>query len=252
MRVESSRRTRDGGWIHRLGPEVVLPPLPRSRPRASPTAPIDWPKMMAEYRAGTEALRLGQFAKSLHVTARSLRRLGVAQAADRGAWAFPMHDAGGEIIGIRLRGKRGDKWAVKGSRNGVFLPDGGIGDLCDEVLVCEGPTDVAAMLDLEFYAIGRAACTGQEDMVAELVRRRDVVILSDRDEAKKRPGGTEFYPGQEGAQRLAEALFRPARTVRVIKPLKGKDARAWRQAGVTRDVVATVIRNALYWRPANA
>ena len=250
MRVESPKPTRAGGWIHRLAD-----PAPTSRPRRArrpaERPEIAWVALMSRYTAETLPGDVRRLAGLLGVSTASLKRLGVAWAAEHHAWAIPMQDAGERVIGIRLRPERGKKWAVRGSHNGLFVPDGGIPEQVETILVAEGPTDVAALLDLGFCAIGRASCSGQVDMLVDVLYRRNVVIVADRDEAKKRPDGSEFYPGQEGAERLAEALFGKARTVKVIKPLQGKDAREWKLAGATGDIISTVIRNSYYWRPKN-
>jgi hypothetical protein len=149
-----------------------------------------------------------------------------------------MCNAKHETIGIRLRAEDGHKWAVAGSHNGLFWPDDLIGGR--PLLICEGPTDTAAMLDLGCDAIGRPSCTGAVDMVIEVVRHlrcRDVIVVADAD-----------GPGIEGADRLAQAMTEAGRRPKVIRPLRGKDARTWVWAGATRAVVDTVVANALYWR----
>jgi hypothetical protein len=55
-------------------------------------------------------------------------------------------------------------------------------------------------------------------------------------------------PGIDGADRLARALTDAGRRPKVIRPLQGKDARAWVRAGATRAVVDCAINNALHWR----
>jgi hypothetical protein len=58
-----------------------------------------------------------------------------------------------------------------------------------------------------------------------------VVIMADGDE-----------PGQRGAENLASVLVAYAPAVRVIRPPEGiKDARAWLQAGGTRQDVQKLI-----------
>lgn len=77
---------------------------------------------------------------------------------------------------------------------------------------------------------------------------KEIAILANYDDAKKRPDGGAFYPGQEGARKLADALaVMPRRSVRVIYPLKGKDARQWRADGATSASVRAVIRNTALW-----
>ena len=239
MRVQSDRPARNGGWLHSVAGEPP-PPVPREYvPRPPRGPPSDWPALLRRFERDTRTADVERLAASLGVSPGSLLRLGIVWAAPHRAWAFPMCDATRQVIGVRLRADDGRKWAVAGSHNGLFWPDGlaGTGPL----LVCEGPTDTATMLDLGYDAIGRPSCTGAVDMVIEVVRalkRRDVVVVADAD-----------GPGIDGADRLARALTEAGRRPKVIRPHEGKDARAWVRAGATRAVVDTVIRNALHWRP---
>jgi hypothetical protein len=194
--------------------------------------------MLRRFERDTRPAEVERLAASLGVSPNSLHRLGGAWAAPHRAWAFPMSNAARETIGIRLRAESGRKWAIPGSRNGLFWPDGlaGTGPL----LLAEGPTDVAALLDLDYDAIGRPSCAGAVEMVIEVVQRlhrRDVVVVADTD-----------GPGTNGADRLAQALTEAGQRPKVIRPLQGKDSRAWAQAGATRAVVDAVIASALYWR----
>jgi len=195
--------------------------------------------MLRRFERDTRTAEVEILAASLGVSPGSLSRLGVAWAAPHRAWAFPMCNALRETIGVRLRAENGKKWAVRGSHNGLFWPDhlGSGGPL----LLCEGPTDVAALLDLGYDAIGRPSCAGAVEIVIEVVRalnRREVVIVADTD-----------GPGIDGADRLAQALTDAGHRPKVIQPLQDKDARAWKQAGATRAVVDSAIASARYWRP---
>ena len=240
MRVRSDRPARNGGWLHRT---ADLPAgqagAPPPRIYVPPPAPMgDWLGLLSRFGRDTRTADIESLAVGLGVTPGSLRRLGIAWAGPHRAWAFPMFDARRAIIGLRLRAEDGRKWAVAGSRNGLFWPDGLAG--AGPLLVCEGPTDTAALLDLGYDAIGRPCCTGAVEMVIEVVRRLrrgDVVVVADAD-----------TPGIEGAGRLARALTEVGRRPKVIRPLWAKDARAWVQAGATRTVVDAAINNAMHWR----
>jgi DNA primase len=142
-------------------------------------------------------------------------------------------------IGIRLRAENGKKWAIRGSRNGLFWPEDLTGS--GPLLVCEGPTDTAALLDLGYDAIGRPSCVGTIEAIVEAVRRphrRHVIVVADAD-----------GPGMDGADCLARSLSEAGYCPKVIWPTQGKDARAWVQAGATRAVLDNVVANARYWRP---
>jgi hypothetical protein len=241
MRVKSDRPTKNGGWLHRLADPAPRPAPSLYMPRPRVTAPrtTDWIALLRRFGRDTPAADVERLAASIGVSPGSLSRLKIAWAAPHQAWAFPMCNAEHKTIGIRLRAEDGQKWAVRGSRNGLFWPD----DLVNggALLLCEGPTDTAALLDLACDAIGRPSCAGAIDMVVEVVqhlRRRDVVVVADAD-----------GPGIDGADRLAQALTQAGRRPKVICPLAGEDARAWVRGGATRAVVDAVIAGALYWRP---
>ena len=240
MRVKSGRPARNGGWLHRIA-DVPLQPAPRARVRQPPRAAQvrDWASILARWAKDTTSSDIAQLGRTLGVTAASLARLGACCTERHRAWAFPMRDAACATIGIRLRARTGRKWAVRGSRNGLFWPHAlsGTGPL----LVCEGPTDVAALLDLGYDAIGRPSCAGAVEMTVDAIGgmgHHDVVVIADAD-----------GPGVDGAERLARALTEAGHHLKVIQPRKGKDARAWLQAGATRADVDGAIRDACYWRP---
>jgi hypothetical protein len=201
---------------------------------------------------------LHQFARQLGVSAASLTVLGVGWSAGHDAYSLPMADTDGRVVGIRLRRPDGAKFAVRGGREGLFLPvpSGSDGALsasraCARVrmlafpnvmgmrlLICEGPTDAAALLDLGYgRVVGRPSCTGGVKLLGELVRQRrpaDVVIVADADEA-----------GRHGADNLAGVLVCYCPKVRVIVPPGGvKDARDYLRAGGTRAGLEAVIGTA--------
>jgi hypothetical protein len=140
------------------------------------------------------------------------------------------------VVGIRLRTDSGFKFAVAGSKQGLFSP----ADLRvhDHLLVAEGPTDTAALLDLGSSAIGRPSCTGGTGLLVALVGRfrpASAVVVADADE-----------PGLRGAAALAGVLAAYVPDVRVIRPPdRVKDARAWKNAGPSADAVITQISAAI-------
>jgi hypothetical protein len=101
---------------------------------------------------------------------------------------------------------------------------------------------------MEFDVIGRPSCLGGVGYIVEFLkgRRRDVIIMADKDEPKERPDGSVWFPGQEGAMRLSKAIAPIARSVKIVKPPFHKDIRDWRKAGATRQAVQSVISNMRY------
>ena len=245
--------TGGGGWFHRLIEAPDRGQFHRHRRTTPPPAPelrIDCDAILAAWVRSGGQERVDVEADVLGLTGANLRILGATWASDRDALAFPMYDSDENVVGIRLRATTGDKWAVTGSKAGVFLPAGRMSDIPDVVLVCEGPTDTAALLDLGFYAIGRPSCLGQEDLVGALVCGRNVVIVADRDDPKTRRDGSTWYPGEEGATQLANTLLGHGhvKAIKVIKPpAPWKDARAWKRGGATHAIVQAVIQNMGLW-----
>ena len=223
MRVASDHPCRGdaGGWIHRLTEQAGSPrPFAFHLPVRVPTA--DFATLAAQWSRNLTNERLDAFASTLGVTVSSLRALGVGWTG-RGSYSFPMHDAQRRVVGIRLRDARtGRKFAVTGSREGVFLADR---RQDDPLLVVEGPTDAAAALVLGFDAMGRPSCTGAVGITATLAHRREVVIVADAD-----------APGRRGAEALASTLLPVVTSLRVIEPPPPhKDLREWLLQGLTRE-----------------
>ena len=208
-------------------------PSVRTLALAAPTpARHDLALLAKQFQTAINPLRLERFAAGLGLSVESLRRQGIGWAADFSAWAWPMSDAGGDVRGIRLRGIDGKKFAVRGGREGLFISSG-LRD-ASELLIAEGASDTAALLDLGFDAIGRPSCAGGVGLLADFVQARKhsgVVIVADADE-----------PGQRGAEALASVLALYTRRLRIIRPPAGmKDARLWKLAGATAaDVQAAI------------
>ena len=237
-RTESGKRCGDAGWLHHIGTGKKWSGVASWRVSAA-DPPADLTAFAERCSASSEAAaRLPGFARSLGLTVESLTAMRVGWHAEKLAWTFPMvAPATGHVVGIRLRKPDGFKFAVAGGKEGLFLPAvphaGG-----DPLLVTEGPTDTAALVDMGFTnVVGRPSCTGGIKHVLALVRRRgakEVVVVSDADE-----------PGRRGAGNLASVLRVYAPAVRVVEPPDGvKDVRAWRNAGATRADLEHIIEAA--------
>lgn len=239
-RVESSKRIGDAGWLHRLKetPERQQRRLVRViRPAGSAALQPDLERLAAQYRDDLDPGRLYQLAASLGLSVPSLCHLGIGWSTDHRAWSFPMSDVHGNVLGIRLRRPDGVKFAVRGGKEGLFLPST-VGDESSPLLICEGPTDAAALLDLGFRnVVGRPSCAGGIKLLVELVQVRhcpEVIIVADAD-----------TPGKRGAANLAVVLLVYAPTVRVIEPPEGiKDTRVWLLTGGTHQDVERAINAA--------
>lgn len=233
-RTESDDRRGDAGWLHRLRDDEWDYRWRRTV-RAPPSVQGDFGDLARQFNEQMSHFAMKELAETLGLTRESLRRLEVGWSGERQAWTFPMSNANGDVVGIRLRLRSGRKLSIKGSREGLFLP----GDLKpnERLLICEGPTDTAAMMDLGFQVVGRPNCNGGVKFVCELVKRLEteaVVCVADSDE-----------PGQRGAERLVSSLMIHCPDVRIVSPPDGvKDARAWKAAGATMDDIAEAIESA--------
>jgi hypothetical protein len=228
MRVESDRPTANGGWLHRTGELRPYVPIRRvERPV------LDFHGMWKGWVSRTDPYHLDGFAMSLGLDTDCLRSLGCAWTGK--AWAFPMKNAEARIIGIRLRDDQGRKWAVTGSKQGLFIPEG---EPKDVLYILEGPTDTAAALTLGLHAIGRPSCMGCEEMAKAYVRRhrvRRIVIVTDND-----------APGLRGAERLKASM--PVLNCTYSPPCK--DLREFVLRGGSRQLLEASLKDLVWQTPA--
>jgi hypothetical protein len=231
-RVEqgSKKRCGDAGWLHvfdgyrqtrngelrmKNGKFRNNHPDPKATGPCKGAVPIDFARMAEVFASRCSEWRVRFLANSLALTPGSLKRLGIGISA--GGFTFPMSDEHGNIIGIRRRFDNGRKNSIKGSKNGLFIPTGI--DKATKLIICEGPTDCAAALDLGWAAIGRPNCNSKVAMAVRYVRKRPVIIVADRDVA-----------GIRGARKLTDELLKNGSNVRIILPPPiYKDLRQWKE-----------------------
>ncbi len=225
----------DAGWLHILRKDRHRPQRWRPYTRRISTSddkakPKGFEGLARQYQGQLTVERLEELSTLLGVTVESLKQLGIG--FDGQAYTFPMSDFQGRIIGVRRRFPNGHKISKTGSKTGLFVPAG----LLPEgiLLICEGPTDTAAALDLGFNAIGRPNCNCKIKMTVKAARSRtEIVIISDNDKA-----------GKAGAAKLANALALHYPSVRIIYPPDGiKDLRQWLQTGLTGERLGQIIEN---------
>lgn len=228
---ELNLHSRDGKAIKR---EALIEPRPIVR-----AAPIDFAPTSEHCQNMVDPSLVQGLAESLGLSAASLECLGIGWEDERGAWTFPMRNEIGGIIGIRLRKPDGFKYAISGSQNGLFMSPADIDEPQGPILLPEGPTDTAACIDLGFTAVGRPSCSAGGSFLSKYVRRvrADVVVVSDNDTA-----------GIAGAEKLANELMPHARSVRLIRPLRAKDIRAWKQKGAIHESLKALIAATPLWR----
>ena len=172
--------------------------------------------------------KLVDLAERLDLSTASLKRMNLGYSKPQDAYSFPMFRKGKRLLGVRFRNMHAKKWSLKGSKQGLFIPN----DLTGEggLVICEGPTDTCALLDMGFDAIGRPSCMGGTELIKEVVSGRHVAIMADYD-----------GPGMDGATRLEDALRLCCKSVTVAVP-PAKDARSFVQEGATREDFLELIR----------
>tara|TARA_R110002096_G_scaffold141017_5_gene295760 strand:- start:828 stop:1592 length:765 start_codon:yes stop_codon:yes gene_type:complete len=215
------------GWLHRFGDDDAPKPRLRVAPKPLPEHNQVLSELFLKHRKQVTPEKLDALAQGLGISSKSLDQLGVGFSSLRDAYAFPMLRAKNRFLGIRYRTQGGQKFAAKGSKQGLFVPSSFT--LAKAIVVCEGPTDTAAMLDLGFNAIGRASCNSGVRLVEEIVQGNPVAILADSDEA-----------GRAGACQLARKITKAV----IIEPDGHKDGREWVANGATRGRVLEKIREA--------
>ena len=173
-----------------------------------------------------------------NVSAKVLHRLGIG--ADNEGNTFPMYNEFNKIIGIQRRFFNGRKCCVEGSRLGLFLAGlpkvpkqlrsatvGDAGGLKTDstIFITEGVSDLAVLLDLGFYGIGRPSCNTGEELIVKwlsvnkVAKDTPIVIIADNDP-----------PGIAGANKLRSRLYSDNRRTNVTVVPRGKDLRAYRDA----------------------
>lgn len=202
MRVASKTQSKGkaGGWLHLPDSKTPRPYIPKLQiPSYTPKIDFDGMWMAASKQTSKE--RVKALAKSLSVEPMALHLLGAAWMAEHGAWAFPMRDGAGKVVGIRLRNENGEKWAIRGSKSGLFIPNIDFNGLA---YVVEGPTSAAAALTMELPAIGRPSCQGNTQEVNDFIQLRKirrVILIADND---------SHDAGLRGAEVLQKTLKVPS------------------------------------------
>lgn len=231
MRIPSDKPARNGGYMHQITEDIsdfVLPPKPDPKPT------IDAHGISEQCIYNLLSLVEYDFinlADSLGVDRYSLRHLSVGWSTKYNAWTFPMRDARGRVVGLRLRFLDGRKKSWPGGKEGLFYDNYAHASRCGyRLYICEGPTDTAALMGLGLDVIGRPSCVGGVQHILDFVaihQPREVVIVADPDE-----------PGRRGARTLAGRLDCD---VQIIEP-PGGDVRDWVRSGAKRDDVENLLR----------
>lgn len=230
MRIVSDNPCHNGGWLHPL--DAKAKEIPRREP--APEIVIDAKAIMIGFIKETKPEFVARLAADLQVKPEALHSLGCAWAERYRAWAFPMFNGSRQCIGIRLRASTGKKWAVRGSKQGLFIPRMAHNGLA---LICEGPTDTAAAVSLGYFAIGRPSCNGCIVETQRCLRENQIhkaVVVTDTDRV-----------GLDSAQFFADNLG--VKTCFIV-PM-AKDFREFVKMGATKELIDSWIASSVWLTP---
>lgn len=206
-----------GGWVYRMGTEGVCHNRPSTIYEEKPHIPQKSVEaLMSEWTKDTPGIWLATFAKELGVTRASLERIGCAWCAGQSCWAFPMRDAAGSPVGIRLRSQT-RKYSVTGSRTGLFFDPGTRIRNPDVAWLTEGPTDTAAILSIrpQSLVIGRSDLLSAWKPLKAALEQRNVSCVNICVDDESEQAGRTTSPGRSGSLRLAKTLGLPCKFVHV-------------------------------------
>ena len=187
---------------------------------------------MDRWRADTHPEEIVMLGERLGVDGECLFSLDVAWAEEHKAWAIPMRNADDRIVGIRLRDNDGNKWAVKGSKQGLFIPRVQVGY---DIVVTEGPTDCAAALSMGMFAVGKPMAMMASSEILRFISRnkaRRVIVIADND-----------FAGLKGAAKLVDSC--PVPTCELVLPTK--DIREFANIGGSRSLLDSMLASQ-QWR----
>lgn len=243
QRVESQKSIPGcGGWLHRLGEPVrnFTPRKPEIKPAVEP--PSLFGLWNGWYQSADFKLVMG-LAEELGVDPMALDALGCCYAPPHKAFAFPMRDGGNKLIGIRLRAKDGSKYSVRGSKNGLFIPQTNRATTNDWLFVVEGASDAAAAWSMGLKVVGRPNCSANPQMICDYVLANNikrVVVVPDNDE----PDSNGRRAGIRGAEKLEEIL--PVWNLEYLPPTK--DLREAFRGGLSVKQIEASLKE-FAWKP---
>ena len=248
MRIVSNHPMLSGGYWH-LEPKTENPmPLPKATPE--PPA-IDAESILRECQTFTKSEWISTLAVRLGVSYSSLMALGCVWIPRRviqryqewrgdGSWGFPMRNGEGRPVGIRLRTNGGRKISIRGGKEGIFVPDRG---WSSTAWMGESPTELAAILTLGLWGLGRPNCRGGIAHTQVAINRLHIKRIINVANNDLPHWENDRSPGLEGARALANELQVPVATV----VLPTKDLRQFVIDGGTVDVLNAMIQH-LNWK----
>lgn len=223
QRVESDKPvgTKGAGWLHRLNED--LPPMHYVERKPRTKIQRDWPAIAEKYHAAMTGDGWSVLADDLGLSVETLKAMQVGWDGSQSRYTFPMRNDAGDIVGIRTRDQDGKRSVSGSDGNGLFFIPSMLSS--DHLIICEGPTDMAALVDAGFgSAIGKPSCKLGDDYAVALIQRlrpAAVLLIPDRDAV-----GLQGFAAL--ANKIVETEAMPmARIDAMTPPAPLKDARQW-------------------------
>ncbi len=160
------------------------------------------------------------------------KNLGAAWSDSRKCWVLPFRNAACEIIGFQYRFPDGDKYTLKKTHLGLFIPRVPVQKI---MWVAEGASDTATLLTLGLYAIGKPSVKCCNDMVVEFAHAHNIerIIICVDNDAKENPRTKKMERiGLEYSEKLSAKIGIENSLLRL--PEEFKDVRAFIRSGKTR------------------
>lgn len=149
----------------------------------------------------------------------------------------------GQHVANQIRRRKEKSFYWEGEPRGCELfgqhlfPPGG-----RAVTVCEGALDAPSawvLLGSRYPVVSVVSAASAVEQCKNnfeyLNSFEDIVLCFDADDAKERPDGSKYYPGQEAAKKVAELGFAPGK-VRILTLQNGKDPSDYCQHGIDRKI----------------
>jgi putative DNA primase/helicase len=99
-------------------------------------------------------------------------------------------------------------------------------DSRDPIIIVEGMTDAATVLDMGLVAVGRPSNLACLNMLSDLVRGRPAIIVGENDQVNPLTGQRPGWEGMTAAYQTLKHVCRSAKMV--LPPEEFKDLRQWR------------------------
>jgi hypothetical protein len=226
-------RTAGCGNIHRLNGQARKMPI-SGRPKAESYEPERIRRIYSKLDFSDKALR--PLAERLGLEVWPLQMLGVGYKV--GVWYTPTVRFGKngkpEITGLLKRRCDGFKFSEKGSQLGVIIGRNFFERRGSEIVVCEGTSDCATMLQLGYRVIGKPSVRIGDGIITQIARMNPsgdsgkIIIVAD-DDSDKPEKNSSYKIGLKRAVALANRF--PQGRARIMINPDYKDVRQWYLSG---------------------